>query len=177
MENLLEYLPAFVLFGSMWAFMVAWVIFIVVLFWAEISETSLGGLAWTTVFFVILFFWSDFDIFIILTWQNILIYLGIGLLYSGLRTYIFGQKESLNFKEKRTYTPEKETVDEKKKRRADFIEGRKNRLKEKVFVWWFLWPFSLLNWIFSDLIRDLWRMIYKKVKVIYDRLFDLGFGN
>jgi len=176
MEALTVFVQSLTLFGVVWAFWAMLVVFIIALFLLDITEGGIQAFVVFTIYVGLLFFWSSFDLFSIFTWANVGTYLGIGFGYAILRVFIYGRKERNRFeKEKGTYFPhatEKGFVE----KRSDRKESMKSELKNNTFRWWFLWPVSLINWVFTDLLKDVWDIIYKKLAKFANSIFDLGWG-
>jgi hypothetical protein len=147
---MLELLQSFTLFGSVIGFYIAVLLLIGLLFYSDIEEQGYGAFFSFLIFVGVTYFWSNFNILFYFSWELICSYLGIGLLYSFIKTYFFARKKG--------------------------EDGRKY-IKENVFRWWFLWPVSLINWILSDIIRDLYNLVYNKLSRLYDGIFNLGLKN
>jgi hypothetical protein len=119
---MLELLQSFTLFGSVIGFYIAVLFLIGLLFYSDIEEEGYGAFFSFLIFCGVTYFWSNFNILSYFSWGLVGSYLGIGLLYSFIKTYFYARKNG--------------------------EKGRKY-IKENVFRWWFLWPVSLINWILS----------------------------
>lgn len=145
MDTIINFVTSFTLFGMWWAFSLATVVWIFTLFAAEGEEN--GSIAFVTsgIFFGLIYYDGKIDILSIFSWMNILSYIGIGFVYSLIKTFFYAKNG-----------------------------GNKSQLKEHVFRWWFLWPISFLYWCFSDLIRNLYDLIYNKISILYDEIFEFA---
>jgi hypothetical protein len=106
---MLELLQSFTLFGSIIWFYVSVLALIWLLFYSDIEEQGFGAFFSFLIFIVVTYFWGNFNILSYFSWGLIGSYLGIGLLYSFIKTYFFARKN-----------------------------GEKGRryIKENVFRWW-----------------------------------------
>ena len=144
---MLELLQSFTLFGSVIGFYIAVLFLIGLLFYSDIEEEGYGAFFSFLIFCGVTYFWSNFNILSYFSWGLVGSYLGIGLLYSFIKTYFYARKNG--------------------------EKGRKY-IKENVFRWWFLWPVSLINWILSDIIKDLYNFLYNRLSDLYNEIFNLG---
>ena len=144
------FLIPFSLFGSVIAFNLIVLTALIIIFISEFTESGGFALCTVLVFLVFNFFWGNLEILNYLTLYNIGSYLFLGFIFSLIRTYFKG----------------KEFKDEKRNK-SDFW------LKQHVFRWWFLFPFSAVNWVFGTLLRDLFNFAYSKVEGMYLKLFNL----
>ena len=167
MDKLLSYLPEFLLWGSALYFWGATALFIFILFISEIKEDGWSGLVAFIAFIGLTHFCSNFDVFSIITLKLILLYLGIGLVHSLVRTYLYGRKRGIEKKGK-------EFKDTFLSREEDFDNDTTDKLKGNVFRWWFLFPISFLTWVFSDLIKDVYNFIYSQFKIIFVKIVKAG---
>ena len=94
-------------------------------------------------------------------------------MHSLVRTYFYGRKPP--GPTHNAYGIGKPNIEEIKNHQNRIIEERKSYLKGNVFRWWFLFPISLLNWILSDLIEDVYDFIYNKLQRLYVRVLMMGF--
>jgi len=154
MESILQFFGEFALFGAAIWFWIAVVAFVISLFTFDRQENGVGALFSFIIFSVVVYFWSNFDILGYINWLNIGLYFGVGFIYSLIRTYFLGRK-----------IRSKSTGD---------IKYIKEKLKGNVFRWWFLWPVSLLNWILSDLVEEVYNFIYSKLKNLYENILMMG---
>ncbi len=141
---------AFTLFGSIVWFYITTIIVLIGLFLVENEESGWLGFI-ISVGYITLDYYTDknFDLKMIFSWQNVLIYLFLGIVFSLIRTYFKG----------------KELTEDEKKR---------FELKEHVFRWIFMFPISLLNWlVFRVLFKDIFNYLYKKAESTYTKLFNM----
>lgn len=137
----------FSLFGSTVLFYAFLLILLFILFGAELNDSGVAAFLAFTVFVILNYFWGTAPILSLFTFKNVGIYITIGFAFSMLRTYFKGR----------------ELGDEQK---------QYFNLKSAVFRWWFMWPISLLNWIFGKLLSDLFDWIYSKISSVFEYLFD-----
>lgn len=159
MEGIVEFVLGFTLFGSVVAFWLVTVIMILLLFSYDLDENGWPALASFGVFCVLTYFWSEFNILTYATLKNVLIYIGIGFIYAMIRTIIFAKSKKGDF-----YTGE-----EAYRKNREYKLGK---LKGNVRRWWFLFPVSLLNWIFSDLIGDIKDFLVNSSEKIFLGIFN-----
>jgi hypothetical protein len=164
MDNVLKFLPEFILWGSALYFWGLTAIFLILLFLADIKENGYYAFVYFLVFAFITRQWGTFDVIEIATWELVSLYFGIGLVHSLIRTYFFGRKE-------KGYV---ETDADKLDGINREVEYRKGKLKGNVFRWWFLWPVSLTTWVFSDLLKDVYNFVYDKLSKLYENVLELG---
>tara|TARA_R110000851_G_scaffold47424_1_gene115090 strand:- start:51256 stop:51801 length:546 start_codon:yes stop_codon:yes gene_type:complete len=171
MEQILENLTGFILFGSVLWFWIFTSAFILVLFLSDIYENGYYAFVSFLVFLGFLHFKSNLDMvsFIQLYWYTPLIYLGVGVVYAMIRTYFYGRKP---------YTPpyvnKEDSAEEVRELKR---EALKSKLKNNVFRWWFLFPVSLINWIFTDLLKDFFNAIYSKLRKVFEGILDMGINS
>lgn len=140
----------FTIFGSVVWFYIITITLLIGLFIAESEEIGWVGFI-IFLGYIILDYYSDknYNLGMIFTWQNVLIYLSLGVVFSLIRTYFKG----------------KELSEDEKKR---------FELKEHVFRWIFMFPISLLNWlVFKVLFKDIFNYLYKKAESTYIKLFNM----
>lgn len=144
----METFLTFTLFGSGIAFGVLLVLLLITLIVSDIREE--GEIAGTAIviFLILNYFWGTFPILSLITIKNVIAYILIGFLFSIVRTFFKGKEL---------------TEDEKKY----------FKLKDHVFRWWFLFPFSLINWVFGKLIKDFYNLIYDKFEKFYNEIFNI----
>lgn len=144
-------------FGSFAWFLVASVFLLVCFIWSELDEH--GGIAFVAVlgFLIVNHFFGNVPTKEIFTWWNVVGYLFLGLVYALVRTYHFGKTVSsiyIKSNEKNSPVP--------------------SELKENVFRWWFLWPISLIVWVCSELLGDLYDKLYDFCSSLFNYMFNLG---
>lgn len=167
----MEALLALTVFGSVIWFWISVFIFLVVCFASDINKNGFVAFLFLVIISVLYYFWGDVKTILpLFSLLNISIYLGAGLLFSTIRTFFAGRELGKLIKN----LPEKKDSsyygDTKESEKADFV----NELKGNVFRWWFMWTISLINWLVSDLIGQVWDYSYSKLKNFYNYILDLG---
>ena len=168
MSELVNNFPEFIFMGSVVMFYLITAVFIASLFISEVTENGWVALISFTIFAIVTKFFGNFEITDYVTFKLIGIYLLIGLVHSLIRTFFYGRKRGLN-KKKLSELHGKDNW-----KLTDYDDITKSCLKGNVLRWWFLFPVSLLTWIFSDLMRDLWNFLYKQFKKAFEYILDLG---
>jgi hypothetical protein len=165
MDTLMNYLPQIFLFGSVIYFYIGLLIFMAILFYTDAKEMGFHAFFFSIVFFGLLYWKGSFNLFEFLTWGMVGTYLGIGFIHSLIRTYFYGRKPE------RLRRQDKESDESYRKR---IVENKQYYLKGNVFRWWFLFPISLMNWILSDLVKEVYDYVYSKLKKLYDSILTKG---
>lgn len=172
MNSFLESLPQFLLFGSVIYFYISFIIILAIFFWSDAKEMGFHAFAAFLVFITIMHFYSDWDPIGITSWGQVGLYLLMGFIHSLIRTYFYGRKPIPKAFEH--YPNGRSTDDEIEIHKNNIIKDRKSHLKGNVFRWWFLFPISFINWVFSDLIRDVYNFIYSQLQRLYEGVLNLG---
>jgi hypothetical protein len=151
----MEQFLALAVFGSFW-----WAVGLLTLLLVGflISENvQHGGVAFTflVIFLLINHFWGNIPILKFLTWQNILVYLAIGFVFANIKLYFYGRTAYILNDQDNDYN-------------WNFI------VKDNIFRWWFIWPISLIYWVFSDLLSDAWDWVYQKFESTFKFFYVLG---
>lgn len=143
----MEHLLSLAIFGSFMWFCIVLAALLITFFWSESVEH--GGIAFIGVvaFLILNHFWGNVPVRDYISTVNVLIYLGLGLIYAVIRTYFYGRNSS--------------------ERDIAYLKGN-------VFRWWFIFPISLISWIVSDLCRDLWNWVYDLFQGMFEYFFKLG---
>lgn len=165
--GIFSFLPEFLLFGSVLYFWLFVIIVAVILFNSEAKENWISAVVSFGLFVFVTQLFSTFDILSFITLKYVGIYFGIGVVYALIRTYIYGRKRAVE-KSKRNFDDNSYPSEER------FDSDTRIRLKRNVFRWWFMFPISLLFWVFSDLLRDLYNVVYDKVKVLFIKILKAG---
>ena len=147
-------------FGSFLWFCLFSIVLLVCFILSETEEH--GGIAFVAVlgYLILNHFVGNIPTDVIFTWWNIGTYLVVGIIYALIRTYFFGREESKTHS-KLGHVSESEILSE---------------LKENVFRWWFLWPISLIVWLCSDVLGQIWEKLYKIFGSLFLNIFNLGYG-
>jgi hypothetical protein len=149
METLSLFFTEFVLAGSFLLFWFVTFIFIGALLVSE-EESSWRTCVIISIIAVIIYWkFTNVPLGTIFTPMNVFLYLAIGFSFALLRTYIYGK----NSKGSRI---------------------GKSSLEEKIAIWWFFFPISLISWTFSELIFSAYKAIYSKVSALFDRIYSMG---
>lgn len=164
--EIFSFLPEFLLFGSALYFWFLVVIIAIVLFSSEANENSLRAFISIGIFLVVTQLFSTFDILSFVTLKYVGIYFGIGAVYALIRTYIYGRKRAIE-KSTKDFSGSYPTE-------SGFDFDTRVRLKRNVFRWWFMFPISLLFWVFSDLLKELYNFVYDKVKGLFIQILKAG---
>lgn len=153
------------LFGGVFWGLIAFILFV---FFCFVADVNRNGFVATGFFLVIgsLFYFfgrESFNWFAsFITWKFTLFYLSTGLFYAFVRVFFHGRNE------KKIYNLRRSNPDY-------LLDYKMDRdIKEDFFRWWFLWSVSLINWIISDIIRDIYDWFYQKISKILNFIMDLG---
>jgi len=139
------------IFGSFIWFCIITGVFLLLLFISEgIRQGSLAFAA-TAGFLVVNYYWGNLPIAAIFNWKLISVYLLLGFIYALIRVYFYGRSQ--------------------KGKEKDFVYYD---LKGNVFRWWFIWPISLISWLASGLLADIWDWIYDRFEGLFKYFFELG---
>jgi len=155
-----------VLFDSSIGFGIVLAMLFMAFILADIFENGYSAIVCVLIFIGLNYFWGNFVWLSIFTWFNVGSYLFIGFLFSLLRTYFKG-KEFNKHTGLFDKDGEKNKLYDKNGNCKDGFE-----LKDNIFRWWFLFPISALNWVFGNLLVNLWDLIYSKVNKLYELLFN-----
>lgn len=163
-----EILFGITLFGSFVWMAIFTGIFVLICFLSDIYENGFYAFFSFIVFVLLFYFWGSHDFQTILsyvTWISVGGYFGIGMVHAFIRSFFYGRNEGKRYlKELERYRKDKEINPDGYNRKPDPI---KRNIKAHVFRWWFLWPVSLLVWIFKDIIREIYDFLY----YIFSKLF------
>ena len=154
MESIFHSLTQFTLFGGfVWMAILVGIV-IISLFVSEAEEE--GAIAFFAIlgFSVLNYYWGNVPLMKLLTWGNTLGYLGLGLTFTIVRVFFYGRQVALD-KDKLYFSD----------------------LKGNVFRWWFIWPISLLTWVFSDLLSNFWDFIYERLGHTFEYFMKLGYNS
>lgn len=167
----MEALLALTLFGSVIGFWISVVVFLFICFLSDINESGYFAFGSLIIVSVLYYFWGDIKTLLpMFTLVNISIYLGIGLLFSAFRTFFAGRELGKEIKDLPIDKKSGERYDNQEYRKEQFVK----ELKGNVFRWWFMWPISLITWLITDLVKEVWDWTYSKIKNFYNYILDLG---
>lgn len=135
------------LFGSFAGFCISLILLFVILIISELE--SFGFLAFFSFLCFVIFnyYFGNLPLFEIITLRNIGVYTSVGFIFAIIRTYFKGRELE---KEDKKYF----------------------KLKDAIFMWWFLFPISAINWIFGRLLKDLYNFIYIKFQKFFEYVFN-----
>ena len=167
MDTILGFLPAFTLFGSAVMFWISIIILIIVFEASDIYENGYVATLALSIFIFLTWKWSDFNIFTYATLTNVSIYLVIGFVYAGIKSLFLGKNigKKMSDNDRGDYYDKHDTWTK---------SNLHKKLKNNVSRWWLLWPVSLINWILSDLFKDVYNWVYDKIGGFFIYLFELG---
>jgi hypothetical protein len=159
------------LFGAALWFWLSVLLFVIICFISDVKEEGYGATVALIAFSILLYFWGDLKpITSIFTIQNGLIYLGIGLVFSTIRTFFSARQLWETIKNLPVTTERNSKYDTQEYKKEKFI----NELKGNVFRWWFMWPISMITWLVTDIVRDIWNYLYSKFKGFFEFIVELG---
>ena len=169
MDSVLNSLPQIFLFGSVLYFYLLTIFLLIIFFFADVHESGFHAFGAFLIFLGLTYFWGTFEPLGYLSWINVGAYFGIGFLYSLIRTFFYGRK-SLKYDGVISKPTDEDITNNLKYR----IEDRKSHLKNNVFRWWFLFPISFIDWVLSDLVKDVYNWLYKQLHKLYESILDAG---
>ena len=176
METLFAAFTALTLFGSAIWFWVFAVTFVIVCFVSETTKNGVLAFGTLVALTILVYFKGSVDPLLeVLTLRNVSIYLALGLFYSMLRTFFEARKlgnRIKDFPETKKEAKERNLnqYETKESEKKDFIE----RLKGNVFRWWFMWFISLITWMLTDIVKDVYDYVYSKLAGVFKWVVDLG---
>lgn len=136
----------FTLFGSTVVLAIAFIVTLIVFLASDLTENGTLATVTFVVFIGLNYFWGNLPLKEIFTVYNILMYAFVGFIFAMIRTYFKGRE-----------------LDEHDKRHFD--------LRDNVLRWWFLFPISLITWVFGDLLSNFYSLMYDKTEIVFRRLF------
>ena len=170
METIMSFLGGFTLFGGVFLFWFSVIGLFFFSFYSESKENGFIAFYAFIIFLILTHFWSNLDLTQFLDPRKLGVYMFIGIIYSYIKTLSYGRKKK-NEREEiiKEYHPNHSRI-------TQFDENIKEKLRGNVFRWGLLWPISLISWIFTDLVKDLFNIIYDKVSFSYNKVLDYGLG-
>lgn len=160
------------LFGSVLGFWLSVLAFLIICFISDVVEEGGWAFAGMVVLGIMYYFWADIKpVLAFFTLLSISTYLFAGLVFSFIRTFLAARKLGKKIKT----LPSKDSKsgyssDTKEYHKEKFIDD----LKGNVFRWWFMWPISLINWVLTDFIKEVWDFVYSRVSGFYKHIVELG---
>jgi hypothetical protein len=143
----------FQFFGSFTWFLISAIVLLACFFIAELSEQGFVGTVAVAVFLALNYYWGNVPTMKVFTWPNVGIYLLLGFIYAVIRTYFFGREQS---------SISNYVIDE---------------LKGNVFRWWLLFPISLVVWTLSDLLENVWNLVYDICSNGFEYVLNIGYNS
>lgn len=161
----MEALLAFTIFGSVVWFYIILTIVLIALIASDIQEEWLAPLVIVGAFILINYFWGNIPIGKYLTWSNVGIYIGVGFIFSLIRTFFKGKELKREYESLQTLlsNPYEQSLQEYK---SEFA------LKANVFRWWFMFPISIITWLFGSVFKDIWNYVYSKLATVYTKILN-----
>lgn len=167
----MEALLALTLFGSVIGFWISVVVFLFICFSSDINENGFIAFGSLIIVSVLYYFWGDIKLLLpMFTLVNIAIYLGVGLLFSTFRTFFAGRELGKEIKDLPIDKKSGAIFENQVYIKEQFVK----ELKGNVFRWWFMWPVSLITWLVTDKLKEVWDWTYSKIKNFYNYILDLG---
>lgn len=172
----MESILALTLFGSFVWFVISLVVFLTICFVSEVNKNGYVAFISLLLFAGVYYLWGDISSALAsFSWSILFGYLMIGLTYTIVRTFFKGRELGKEIKD----LPTKE--DCKKQGLPYHVETKesvtgafKHELKENVFRWWLMWPISIITWVCSDLISDVYNFLYKHMGNFFNYVLDFG---
>lgn len=144
---------SFLIFGSFIWFCIIVGVFIILCFLSEGYEHGGIGLGALVSLILVNYWWGNIPLIDLINWKFICSYLFIGFVFALIRTFFYARKKrEIGWDEK----------------------ALMRKLKGQVSRWWFMWPASLLYWIFSDLFGQVWDIVYDKIEDIFRQMVRWG---
>jgi hypothetical protein len=163
------------LFGSALLFWISVLVFVVICFIADIIEE--GGWAFAGMIVLGILFYIRADIKPLLemfTLANIFFYLLLGFLFTALRVFFTGRKFWRKIKDLPVMdVKESGYYKSQGYHKEVFID----ELSGNVARWWLMWPVSLLNLVFVDVVKEIWFFVYPRMKRFYVFILELGINS
>ena len=142
---------ALTLFGSALLFWISVLIFVVICFIADIVEEGGWAFAGMVVLGILFYLRADIEpILGIFTVLNVLFYILLGYLFTAFRVFFTGRKLWREIKDLPVIGKNESYY---YKSQGYHKEQFVNKLSGNISRWWLMWPVSLLNLLFVDVIR------------------------
>ena len=164
------------LFGSVIGFWLSVLAFLIICFISDAVEEGGWAFAGLIILGGMFYFWADIKPMLeFFTLISVSTYLFAGLVFSFIRTFLAARKLGKKIKDlPENYDDARakkvDTGDTKDYYKERFIDN----LKGNVFRWWFMWPISLINWVLTDFIKEVWDFVYSRVSGFYKHIVELG---
>lgn len=142
------------IFGGFVGFVAVTVVLIFLFFYAEYQEQGIIALVAFLAYFLVNHYWGNVPIINLFSIKTVSIYLATGLVYAVIKTYFYGREIAIN------------GLDPKYS-----LDG----LKGNVFRWWFIWPVSLISWLVSGLLKELFGLIWDNISKSFSEILYSGY--
>ena len=186
---MLELVSAIILsFGWIW-FSVMTGILLILFISSDVAENGYYAAVSFVVYLGFIYFLSNIEWSLYLTWEllyQVLIYLGIGIVYSFIRTVSkvyslkseFDKYVSFYVKGIVAENNKRETIEERKNEKLEILKkDAKEEISGSILRWVFIWVISLFVWVFSNnffiLLRDYVKGLLLK---FYNSIFEFTFN-
>lgn len=165
------------LLGSFVWWCIITAVLLIIFFISEVKENGYVAFGFAVAYLTLFYFKGNQDLGVFLDWIYLLMYLGIGIIYSVIRTLNLGLKSKNEVQKHINSTnwdikSKKDAIKYKKRQREQLLE----KLDGNVFRWWFMWTISLIVWTLSNLMSDFWNWLWKTFRSFFEEIFNLGFG-
>ena len=142
------------IFGGFIGFIAATIVLFAIFFYAEYQKQGFIALVGAIAYVAVNHYWGNVPLKDLITFPNILIYFGTGLVYSVIKTYFYGRAVATENK---------------------FLEQAINELKGHVFRWWFIWPVSLISWLVTDFIVEGFALLWDNIGTSFRKILTAGY--
>lgn len=194
---MIDLLLGLTLFGHFAWFAIIIIAWLIGLFWSEYEKQGWFATAFTAILITIFYFDSSTQLFNYFSWGALGIYIASGFIYSLIKTFLFARKEQTKFLkmeakwgiqlEKYVKSAKKQNSkmseddikshrESLERNRSSYDKYEKESVSKHVFRWWFLWPISLISWIFTDLVKDIYDFMWRYLKGFYNRIVTFAEG-
>ncbi len=161
----MEQLVIYTLFGNSILFIMSLAILFIALLISDIKESGVAATVFFVIFVTLNIFGGDLPILDYLTWGNVGLYVGIGLVFAIIRTFFKGKELTSKYK-----ALDDNNYDKKGKTLKEYKSNYD--LKSSIFRWWFLFPFSVITWVCGSIFIDLKNFIYRKLGGVFETIFN-----
>lgn len=142
------------IFGSFIGFIAATVVLFALFFYAEYEKQGFIALVAVIAYLVVNHYWGNVPLKSLVTFPNIAIYLGAGLVYAVIKTYFYGRSVAADGKT---------------------LNSAIDDLKGHVFRWWFIWPVSLVSWLVTDFIVEGFELLWDNIGTSFRKILTAGY--
>jgi len=176
-----------VLFGYFAWFAAITAVLLLVFFLSDAGENGFWATGALVIYIAIFWFWGSFgesQVPNLFTLSNIGIYLGIGFVYSLLKSILIGSRKDREIKENYLGDdPPSRFVRANRENKMSILKEARtvafkdvvNNLAGDVFRWWLMWPVNLLSTI-GVWAKDLFLIFWRNIDFIFIAMVKLGFG-